>query len=119
MTKGPRTKSFATTKRTPDEKSDLSFDLGDEHYVCTNEIQGAVILDFVAAADQGGAAASAKILSFLKEAIIEADYPRFEKQLASKEEIIEMETLSEIVAYRIGEYTSRPTQESESSDDGS
>lgn len=114
-----RHKSFGTKKKTSVEESDLSFDLGEQTYKCYAEVQGAVILDFVAAADEGGSAAAARIIPFFDHALPPEELVRFREQLKSPDEIIEMETLSEVVGYLIGEYTSRPTQASGSSDAGS
>lgn len=115
MTK--RHKIFATHK--PAAKSDLTFKLGSQLYTCNDEIQGACILDFIAAADESAARAGARILPFFNDVLPEKELERFNKQIKAPDEIIEMETLSEIVAWLIGEYTSRPTQASEKSDAGS
>lgn len=115
MTK--RHKVFSTHK--PATKSDLTFTLGKETYTCYDEIQGACILDFIAAADESASKAGARILPFFDDVLSPAELERFNKQIKSPDEIIEMETLSEIVAWLIGEYTSRPTKASEKSDAGS
>lgn len=115
-----RHKSFPTRKATPIAESDLDFELGDQTYVCYQEIQGSVILNFIAAADESPAKAGAQIMEFFKHALPPEEHAKFLVQVESPEEIIEMETLSEIVSFLIGEYTTgRPTQASESSDAGS
>lgn len=118
MTK--RHRSFAakaTKERTDDEK--ITFDIAEKHYfTAKDDIQGAVILDFVAAADEGAAKAAAKIFGFFEQCLPADEYKRFNEVVHGDDVIVEMETLSEIVAYLIEEYTDRPTQASDSSDAG-
>lgn len=118
MTKG-QPRKFATRKAKAQEETEIGFDLGETHYDCRPEIQGAVILEFIAAADNGNSGAAAQILPFFDEVLPEDELEKFKAQLKSKDEIIEMETLSEIVGYLIEEYTDRPTEASTPSDAGS
>ena len=111
-------KAFKTRKAKPQEESEVGFDLGEETYVCKPDIQGAVILEFIAAADAGNAGAAAKIIPFFSEVLPEAELEKFHNQIKSPDEIIEMETLSDIVGYLIEEYTDRPTRASSEQDAG-
>lgn len=118
MTKGqPRT--FGTRKAGKQKDSQISFILGETLYTCKPDIQGAVILEFIAAAETGSAGAAAKILPFFEDVLPEPDLVKFMAHLKSKDEIVELETLSDLVGYLIEEYTERPTEESEKSEDGS
>lgn len=110
-----RHRSFAAKK--PNSFSDdekISFDLDEEYtFVCKDDLQGAVILDFVAAADEGATRAAAKIMNFFKEALPEKEHERFLEVIHGDKLIVDMELLSEIVGFLIEEYTGRPTEESE------
>ena len=113
-------KQFGTTKAQPVEESEIGFVLGEQSYVCKPQVQGAVILDFISAADDSNVGAASRIMPFFKKVLTESEYKRFDAQVNGDDEIIEMETLSEIVGYLIEEYTTgRPTQASSSSEDGS
>lgn len=113
-------RQFGTRPAKKQEESEIDFTLGETYYVCKPEIQGAVILEFIAAADRGGSGAASQILPFFDEALPEEELEKFKNQLKSKDEIIELETLSDIVAYLIEEYTAaRPTPASSPSDAGS
>lgn len=113
-------KQFGTRKAKPQEESEVGFTLGETDYTAKPDIQGAVILEFIAAADAGeGMGAAAHILAFFDEVLPKDELAKFKAQIKSDDEIVELETLSDIVAYLIEEYTERPTQESTPSDAGS
>ena len=112
-------RQFGTRKATPIEESQIGFVLGETEYQCKAEVQGAVILDFIAAADAGTGAAAAKIVPFFDHVLPKAELEKFKAQIESEDEIIEIETLSDIVGYLIEEYTERPTPASTPSDAGS
>lgn len=112
-------RQFGTRPATKIEDSQVGFVLGETKYRCKGDIQGAVILDFIAAAEDGASGAAAKIIPFFESVLPAAEFTKFSAQLKSEDEIIEIETLSEIVGYLIEEYTERPTQESEKLEDGS
>jgi hypothetical protein len=113
MTK--RHRSFAVKTRKDFAKdNDLTFDLGDETFNCVPELPGAVVLDFVAAADEGGGKSAGRILTFFDHAIVKDDQERFHTLIVDPERVVEMETLTDILAWLIEEYTARPTTASES-----
>jgi hypothetical protein len=111
-------KVFDTRKATPLEESEIGFVLGETEYVCKPDIQGAVILDFIAAAENGGGGAAAKLLPFFDKVLSPDDLDKFHTQIDSPDEIIEIETLSDIVGHLIEQYTERPTQASSPQDAG-
>lgn len=112
MTK--RHRSFGVKKREElPEDEIITFDIDGEDFTARPDIPGAVILDFVAAADAGPGKAAAKIMEFFERALDQENHKRFEAKVNDPDVIVEMETLSDIVAYLIEEYTSRPTGASE------
>lgn len=97
----------------------VEFDLNDQHFVCKPALQGAKLLEFVAKADgdSGGEAAGA-LYGLFEDVMVPEEYARFKAYLDQPDLIIEMDTIAEIAAWLIEEYTSRPTQRSESSAPG-
>lgn len=112
-------RTFATREAKPQDQSEVGFTLGKTTYICKPDIQGAVILDFIAAAEDGATGAAAKILPFFEEVLPEEAHVEFLKQVKGDKEIVDLEPLSDIVGYVIEQYTDRPTKASEKSDAGS
>jgi hypothetical protein len=112
-------RKFETRKAKPQDKSEVGFQLGETEYICKPDIQGAVILEFIAAAENVASGAAAKILPFFDEVLPDEARETFHAQLKSPDEIVELEVLSDIVGEVIEQYTARPTQASETSEDGS
>lgn len=108
--KNERHRSF--TPKAKEEREPLSFDLYDETFNCRPELQGAVVLEFLSAADSDGGEAAKQILGFYKHALEPESHERFIALIEDPERIVDLETLTEIVAWLIEEYTSRPTQAS-------
>jgi hypothetical protein len=112
-------RKFETKPAKPQDESEVGFELGDKTYLCKPDIQGAVILEFIAAAEGGTSGAAAKILPFFEEIMPEDEHEKFQEHIKSPKEIVELELLSDIVGYVIEQYTDRPTLASETSEDGS
>ena len=94
----------------------LSFKLHDEEFHCVPQLQGKILLDLVAKASSEDASASALIMGeFFINALTEESYERFDALLKSKDKIVQVETLSEIVSWLIGEYSNRPNSQPEAS----
>ena len=90
----------------------ISFKLHGEEFSCKPKMQGKVLLDLVAkssAQDNPGEAA-AIINKFFELVLIADSYKRFEALVESDDKIVEVEQLSEIVAWLVEQYTDRPTQ---------
>ena len=90
----------------------ISFKLHGEEFSCKPKMQGKVLLDLVAkssAQDNPGEAA-AIINKFFELVLIADSYTRFEALVESDDKIVEVEQLSEIVAWLVEQYTDRPTQ---------
>lgn len=107
-----RHRSFAPKKDAiPDP---LTFDLleGKYEFECKPVLQGALILDFVAASEEGGASGAGHMLTFIHSALKdEEEVSKFEKVVHSEDpaDNIDIEELGQIVAWLVEEYTSRPT----------
>lgn len=101
-------------------KEPLSFKLYGEEFHCNPAIQGKVLLDMVKDAgdqDNPSGAASA-INNFFSKALLSESYERFNKLLTDEETIVTVETLSDITAWLISEYSERPTMEPKRSSAG-
>jgi hypothetical protein len=90
----------------------ISFKLHGEEFSCKPKMQGKVLLDLVAkssAQDNPGEAAA--IINKFFQLVLAADsHTRFEALVESDDKIVEVEQLSEIVAWLVEQYTDRPTQ---------
>lgn len=90
-----------------------TFDIYDQTFTGRPEIQGAVVLEFLETADGADGASSAKkILSFFESALEPESNERFQVLIHDPETVVDLEELTEILAWLIEEYTSRPTQAS-------
>jgi hypothetical protein len=114
----PRHRSFGKRKTVEAKPVTFGF-FDDDNYVfeCKPRLQGAVILDFVAASTEDeGAAAAGHMVDLIRKALKdETERTRFDDLIYSDdpELVIEIEELGEVVSYLVEEYTTRPTQGSE------
>lgn len=90
----------------------LSFKLHGEDFACKPKMQGKVLLELVAAssAQDNPGEAAAIINKFFKLVLVAESYERFEALLESDDRIVEVEKLSDIVAWLVEQYSDRPTQ---------
>jgi len=90
----------------------LSFKLHGDEFKCVDQIQGKVLLDLVSESNNADdPAAAARIINvFFSTVLLEDEYKRFNELLESKDKIVSVETLGEITAWLVEEYTSRPTE---------
>ena len=97
----------------------LTFTLNNQKFETVPAIQGAVLLEFVAAADSdsGGAAATA-LYKFFEDVMEPSEYKRFMALLKDPKVIIDMELIGEIAGWLVEEYTSRPTKQPANSSAG-
>lgn len=97
----------------------LSFKLHGEDFECRPAIQGKVLLDMVSTAssdDQG--AATAVIMDFFKATLTPESMKKFENLLETPDKIVTVETLGEITAWLVEQYSGRPQQGPEQSQSG-
>lgn len=101
------------------DKTPLSFKLHGEEFNCRPSIQGKVLLNIVAnsGGDDGVGVANA-ITSFFSACLEPESFDRFETLLANPDKIVTVETLGEITAWLVEEYSSRPTKQPEVSSSG-
>ncbi len=113
-----RFKDFGSGKAV-EEREPITLKLHGEEFTCVAHLQGKVLLDLIARSASENPADSAVIMTdFFKYSLIEESYKRFDALLHDKEKIVHVETLSEIVAWLIEEYSSRPNSQPEDSSTG-
>lgn len=96
------------------EASPLSFKLHAEEFHCVPRIQGQVLLDLIASAEDSSAKGSAEVMGmFFKNVLQDESYVRFQALVRDKARIVEVETLAEIVAWLMEEYSDRPPTQPE------
>lgn len=90
----------------------LSFKLHGEDFECWPNLQGKVLLDLASSSSQeDGAAAAKTITEFFSSALKPESLTRFEALLEHPEKIVTVETLADITAWLVEEYSARPTKE--------
>lgn len=109
-----RFKDFGSGKTVNEEP--LKFKLHSEEFECRPSLQGKVLLDLVASSDENDGAAMARTMDkFFKLTLIEESYERFTALTEDPDRIVSVETLGEITAWLVEEYSGRPTQGPEDS----
>lgn len=112
-----RTRSFSTPVADPEspavEVAPLGFDLAGESFEVLPEAPGIILLEFIEAttSDEKGANAAA-LTKFLKSVTSPEEWARLNTVLHDPKNMIDIKTISEIVAFVIEEYTSRPSEAS-------
>jgi hypothetical protein len=93
----------------------LSFKLHGQEFECRSNLQGKVLLDIVANAGDDGAGAAKTITLFFDACLLPSSAERFNALLENPDTIVSVETLGDITAWLVEEYSSRPTQQPEPS----
>jgi len=90
---------------------ELHFSLHGEDFQCKPKIQGKVLLDLIARSNaQENPAEAAKLISeFFGIVLLKESFERFTALTLSEDKIIDVEQLSDIVAWLVEEYAKRPT----------
>jgi len=95
-------------------KAPLSFKLHGEEFECVTAIQGRVMLQLIKTSNgEDGAATAGVIDGFFSHVLKDESKVRFDALLEDREKIVTVETLSEIVAWLIEEYSNRPESQPE------
>ena len=90
-------------------KEPLTFKLYGEEFKCMPNVQGKVMLELVADSSSDDPAVSARTLAmFFNKVLLSEDREKFNELLDSEDKIVSVETLSEISAWLIEQYTARP-----------
>jgi hypothetical protein len=97
----------------------ISFKLYDEEFHCYPSIQGKVLLKIVANSDSNdGAGLAATVESFFEAALLPESRERLEILLSDPKKVVSIETLGEITAWLVEQYSARPTEGPENSSSG-
>lgn len=107
-----RFKDFGTPEVA--EKDPIVFKLFNQEFSCAPAIQGKIMLDLVAdSASDDNAKSAATIIKFITSVLLEESLVRFTALAESKDKIVSVETLGDISAWLVEQYTSRPNQQPE------
>jgi hypothetical protein len=110
-----RFKDFGTGDSSPNSEP-ISFKLYGEQFDCVPEIQGKVMLDLISDSTSEDPSRSSKaVVQLLEKVMIGESRERFSKLIESEDKIVSVETLSDIGAWLVEEYTNRPPQQSQES----
>lgn len=97
----------------------IIFKLHNEDFVCVPELQGRVLLDFVSKANDTDPVTQAKVISdFFKYVLNFESLERFDVLTTSKDKIVSVDVLAEILAWVVEQYTDRPEEQPEDSQAG-
>lgn len=90
----------------------LAFMLYGQEFSCKPRIQGKLLLDLISRSNaQTDPAQAAEIINdFFAAVLLAESYERFTALTSSDDTIVEMEKLSEIIAWLVEQYSDRPTQ---------
>lgn len=92
----------------------ISFKLYGEEFHCVPQVQGKLLLDLVSdSSSEDPAKSSAVVTKFFGYVLTEESLERFDKLTLDKDKIVSVETLAEITAWLVEEYTNRPNQQPE------
>lgn len=95
-------------------KEALKFKLFDEEFNCKPAIQGKILMNLAATSSEDDASAAARTIDdFFHYVLVEESDVRFQKLILDEDRIVSMDTLSDIIAWLIEEYTKRPNQQPE------
>ena len=109
-----RFKDFGSGSTGTASAEPLSFRLHGEEFSCVPQVQGKLMLSLVADAGSEDPAKAAQLINkFFKQVLIEESFARFEALLEHPEKIVTVETLAEITAWLVEEYSGRPTERPE------
>ena len=109
-----RFKDFGAGKGNDTPAEPLSFKLHGEEFHCMPRMQGKVMLSIVEnSSDEDPGASARSIRTFFERVLTDESFKQFDALLDDKEKIVTVETLSEIVAWLLEEYSNRPNQQPE------
>jgi len=87
----------------------ITFMLHGEEFHCAPALQGKVLLGFVAESQSENSATQAAIIEkFFEKVLVEESLERFNALQESKDKIVSVDTLSEIISWVVEQYTDRP-----------
>lgn len=99
---------------TKDSAEPISFKIHGEDFHCVPEIQGKVLLNLVADSGSEDPIKSAGAINKFFDMVLEDEsLDRFNLLVEDKHKIVTVETLSEIIAWLMEQYTDRPEEQPE------
>ena len=108
-----RFKDFGTGSSS-EEKEPIIFKLHGEEFTCVPALQGKVLMSLVSRSQsEDPVEAMGVIDTFFSQALTDESLERFNALLEDKERVVVMETLGEIIAWLVEEYSGRPNQQPE------
>lgn len=113
------TNRFKDFGGTAAEQTPLSFKIHGEEFHCRPAIQGKTLLNIVAGADESdGAAVARTINDFFEKTLLPESLDKFNVLINDPEKIVTVDTLGEITAWLVEQYSLRPMQQPEPSSSG-
>lgn len=92
----------------------ISFKIYDEEFNCLPALQGKVLLGFVAESASTDPIVQSQIIEkFFDYVLTDESLERFNTLLTSKDKIVSVETLGEILSWVVEQYTDRPEEQPE------
>lgn len=102
-----------------DNTEKLTFKLYGEDFECYPQMQGKTLLSFVKKSNSEDVGDSAEAINlFFEKVLVPESYERFDALANDPTRIVTVQTLADIVAWIMEEYSDRPTQGSEPSPAG-
>jgi hypothetical protein len=103
-----RFKDFGGSEKVNSEP--LSFKIYDEVFNCRPSLPGKILLSLVAQSGDDGAALATTIEGFFEICLLEDSKDRFKSLLDDPDRVVTVETLGDITAWLVEEYSTRPTK---------
>lgn len=96
------------------ESEPISFKLYEEEFHCVGALQGKTLLSFVADSGSEDPAKQAQTIEkFFNYVLTEDSLNRFNALQETKDKIVSVETLGEIIGWVVEQYTDRPEEQPE------
>jgi len=90
----------------------LSFKLHEEEFNCVAQVQGKTMLSLITDASSSDPAKSAALINtFFKKVLVEESFERFNTLCEHPDKIVTVETLADITAWLVEEYSGRPEEQ--------
>jgi hypothetical protein len=92
----------------------ISFRLYDQEFICTPAVQGRVLLSIVSDSGSEDPAVIAGVTDkFFGYVLVDESLERFNALTTDKDTVVTVESLGEIVAWLVEQYSDRPNQQPE------
>lgn len=99
---------------TPVTTEVISFKIYDEEFNCLPALQGKVLLGFIAESGSSDPVVQSQIIEkFFDYVLTDESLERFNTLQTSKDKIVSVETLGEILSWVVEQYTDRPEEQPE------